>query len=229
MAAAGPTFGARMSFAAALANPAANSTGLYRIYRNGRPVYAGRAAPGTIRSRLVNHRWCLTHMGVDDSNYTVSFAPMTGSSTAQVVAAEKNEIRRMRRNRVFRGTNVREGEFEGEAMFGWLRNLWGKPGARPSSQPPSGKGSAPGAAGGKTRPVNRRRMNSDPDFTMTVDSNESSRAQVQSRVSAAVGRAFPYLNRGEPLPAEVRTHLEGLRAEARALGIDTSGIDALLG
>src|SRR3712207_4089713 len=101
-----PSFGARMSFAAALANPASNSTGLYRIYKDGRPVYAGRAAPGTIRSRLINHRWCLTHMGVEDSNYTVSFAPMTGSSTAQVVAAEKTEIRRMRRNRVFRGTNV---------------------------------------------------------------------------------------------------------------------------
>jgi len=107
-----PSFGARMSFAAALANPASNSTGLYRIYKDGRPVYAGRAAPGTIRSRLINHRWCLTHMGVEDSNYTVSFAPMTGSSTAQVVAAEKTEIRRMRRNRVHRGTNVREGELE---------------------------------------------------------------------------------------------------------------------
>lgn len=107
-----PSFGARMSFAAALANPSTNSTGLYRIYRDGRPVYAGRAAPGTIRSRLINHRWCLTHMGVEDFNYTVSFAPMTGSSTAQVVSAEKDEIRRMRRNRVHRGTNVREGEFE---------------------------------------------------------------------------------------------------------------------
>ena len=122
MVASGPTFGARMSFSAALASPAANSAGLYRIYKNGRPVYAGRAAPGTIRSRLQNHRWCLTHMAVDDAAYTVSFAPMSGSSTAQVVAAEKNEIRRMRKNRVHRGTNVREGEFEGEAMFGRLWN-----------------------------------------------------------------------------------------------------------
>jgi hypothetical protein len=111
MVASGPSFGARMSFAAALGNPATNSPGLYRIYKNGRPVYAGRAAPGTIRSRLQNHRWCLTHMAVDDSAYTVSFAPMS-SSTAQVVAAEKREIRRMRGNRVFRGTNVREGEME---------------------------------------------------------------------------------------------------------------------
>lgn len=116
MVAPAPAFGARMSFAAALANSATNSTGLYRIYRDGRPVYAGRAAPGTIRSRLINHRWCLTHLGVEDSAYTVSFAPMSGSSNAQVAAAEKNEIRRMRRNRVHRGTNVREGEFEGETI-----------------------------------------------------------------------------------------------------------------
>lgn len=125
MAASGPGFGARMSFAAALANSATNSTGLYRIYKNGRPVYAGRAAPGTIRSRLINHRWCLTHMGVDDAAYTVSFAPMSGSSTAQVVTAEKDEIRRMRRNRVHRGTNVREGELE------WMlgrESMAGKPG-----------------------------------------------------------------------------------------------------
>lgn len=112
MAASGPSFSARMNFAAALANPATNSTGLYRIYKDGRPIYSGRAAPGTIRSRLINHRWCLTHMGVEDSAYTVSFAPMSGSSTAQVVTAEKSEIRRLRRNRVFRGTNVREGELE---------------------------------------------------------------------------------------------------------------------
>lgn len=107
-----PSFGPRVSFESALANSDTNSTGLYRIYKNGRPVYAGRAAPGTIRGRLVNHRWCLTHMGVADATYTVSFAPMSGSSTAQVVAAEKDEIRRMRRNRVHRGTNVREGELE---------------------------------------------------------------------------------------------------------------------
>src|ERR1051325_7022680 len=92
MAAPAPAFGARMSFKAALANPATNSTGLYRIYKDGRPVYAGRAAPGTIHSRLQNHRWCLTHMAVDDAAYTVSFAPMSGSTTAEVVAAEQREI-----------------------------------------------------------------------------------------------------------------------------------------
>lgn len=146
MAAPGPSFGARMNFAAALANPATNSTGLYRIYKDGRPVYSGRAAPGTIRDRLINHRWCLTHMGVEDSAYTVSFAPMSGSSTAQVVTAEKNEIRRLRRNRVHRGTNVREGEFEGEGEF--LRNIWNRMTGRdrapktkrsqtPSTPPPS--------------------------------------------------------------------------------------------
>ncbi|HVF43739.1 MAG TPA: hypothetical protein VM936_12040 [Pyrinomonadaceae bacterium] len=151
MAAPAPAFGARVSFAAALANPAANSAGLYRIYKDGRPVYAGRAAPGTIRSRLVNHRWCLTHMGVGDSAYTVSFAPMGASSTAQVVAAEKNEIRRMRRNRVHRGTNVREGEYEGEQIFGRIRDWWNKRSQRPPqgqspppSQPPGGPYRTPG-------------------------------------------------------------------------------------
>lgn len=142
MAAPAPTFGARMSFASALANSATNSTGLYRIYKDGRPVYAGRATPGTIRSRLINHRWCLTHMGVDDAAYTVSFAPMSGSSTAQVVTAEKNEIRRMRRNRVHRGTNVREGELEwmlGETVShagGPRRPRRPRRGQRPPPDPP---------------------------------------------------------------------------------------------
>jgi hypothetical protein len=140
MAAPAPAFGSRMSFAAALANSATNSKGLYRIYKDGRPVYAGRAAPGTIRSRLINHRWCLTHMGVEDSAYTVSFAPMSGSSTAQVAAAEKDEIRRMRRNRVHRGTNVREGESEWmlgrESMSAKPKKSKKKKDAAPPTRPP---------------------------------------------------------------------------------------------
>jgi len=123
-----PQFSARMTFAAALGNNDTNSVGLYRIYRDGRPIYAGRAAPGTIRSRLLQHRWCLTHLGVDTASYTVSFAPMRGSSPANVAAAERDEIRRLRRNRVFRGTNVREGEeMLGLPSWGEVRNWAGNP------------------------------------------------------------------------------------------------------
>lgn len=127
-----PQFGARLSFAAALAHADSNSVGLYRIYKDGRPLYSGRAAPGTIRSRLIQHRWCLTHMGVDPAPYTVSIAPMRGSSPALVAAAERGEIRRLRQNRVYRGTNRREGEFEGEAMLG---RLWGRLTGRGNTQP----------------------------------------------------------------------------------------------
>lgn len=115
-----PQFGGRMSFAAALARADANSVGLYRIYKNGRHLYSGRATPGTIRNRLIQHRWCLTHMGVDPAPYTVTIAPMPGSSPARVIAAEKAEIRRQRQSPTFSGTNRREGE----AMFGlpsWAR------------------------------------------------------------------------------------------------------------
>jgi hypothetical protein len=105
-----PQFGPRLSFAAALSHNDANSVGLYRIYKSGRPIYSGRAAPGTIRNRLINHRWCLTHLGIDPAPYTVSVGPMRGASAQQVAAAERDEIRRLRRNRVFRGTNIREGE-----------------------------------------------------------------------------------------------------------------------
>ena len=212
MAAPGPGFGARMSFAAALANPAANSTGLYRIYKNGRPVYAGRAAPGTIRSRLINHRWCLTHMGVEDSAYTVSFAPMSGSSTAQVVAAEKNEIRRMRRNRVHRGTNVREGEFEGEAMFGWFRNLWNRPADRPSQPPPSGRGSIPPTA-----------SDVGPD-----SGRERRQAEIRNRMNQAVLEATRIREQGRPIPSALRTRLQNIRREALAAGVGVMGIDVVL-
>jgi hypothetical protein len=112
-AAAQPQFGPRLSFAAALGHPDANAVGLYRIYRDGRPLYSGRAAPGTIRDRLLQHRWCLTHLGIDTAAYTVSLGPMRGSAAPRVAAAERTEIRRMRRNRVHRGTNVREGELFG--------------------------------------------------------------------------------------------------------------------
>ncbi|HVG20297.1 MAG TPA: hypothetical protein VNI02_14700 [Blastocatellia bacterium] len=112
-----PQFGHRMSFAAALSHNDANNVGLYRIYKSGRPIYSGRAAPGTIRNRLIQHRWCLTHLGIDPAPYQVSLGPMRGMSAPQVIAAEKSEIRRMRRNRVFRGTNIREGEMFGAQAY----------------------------------------------------------------------------------------------------------------
>jgi hypothetical protein len=221
MAAPAPAFGARMSFKAALANPATNSTGLYRIYKDGRPVYAGRAAPGTIHSRLQNHRWCLTHMAVDDAAYTVSFAPMSGSTTAEVVAAEKREIQRMRRNRVHRGTNVREGEFEGEAMIwdsikgavGSVADWWNKRSNRPSQPPPSsGRGSVPPVAN-------------------TVGPNaeqERRQAEIRNRMNQAILEATTFRQQGRPIPPALRTRLQNIRREALAAGVGIMSIDVVL-
>jgi len=213
MVASGPSFGARMSFASALASPASNSTGLYRIYKNGRPVYAGRAAPGTIRSRLVNHRWCLTHMGVEDSAYTVSFAPMSASSTAQVVAAEKREIRRMRGNRVHRGTNVREGEFEGEAIMGWFSNLWNKRSDRPSQPPPS--------SGRSPIPPTSHDVSADAG-------RERRQAEIRNRMNQTVLEATAIRQQNRPIPPALRTRLQNIRREALAAGVGVIGIDVVL-
>ncbi|HEY0078669.1 MAG TPA: hypothetical protein VGB73_08485 [Pyrinomonadaceae bacterium] len=103
-----------MSLDAAINDPRANSPGLYRIHLPGGRLYDGRSTD-TIRARLINHRWCLTHLGVPTSGYRASIGPMPRSKPARIQAAEKRAIRQTRRQSPGAGTNVREGEFE--AMF----------------------------------------------------------------------------------------------------------------
>jgi hypothetical protein len=64
----------------------ARGPGLYKIFRNGTLVYIGGTTD--FRTRLRNHRWCLTHLRLSTTPYSVQVGPMPGASKAEVLLAE---------------------------------------------------------------------------------------------------------------------------------------------
>jgi hypothetical protein len=76
-----------------LANQAPGGPGLYRIFRGGSQVYMGKAK--SLRSRLLQHRWCLTHFDVKKQSlgqYTYSVAEMPGSTDRRRTRVERGRI-----------------------------------------------------------------------------------------------------------------------------------------
>lgn len=75
-----------------LANQASPRPGLYRIFRAGNQVYVGKAS--NLKSRLIQHRWCLTHFDAGRSlgHYTYSVAEMIGSTDRRRTRVERSRI-----------------------------------------------------------------------------------------------------------------------------------------
>jgi hypothetical protein len=86
--------------------------GLYRIYRGGRQVYLGRAT--NLRSRLLQHRWCLTHllMNSELAAFTFRVLPTPGYDPARRDIAERRLIRKEKRL----GNLTHQRETEGDAF-----------------------------------------------------------------------------------------------------------------
>lgn len=151
-----PTLGPRRALTTAASDATLNAPGIYQIYKDGRLVYVGQS--GNIRRRLQQHLLCLTHMAVPVGGYQASAGVMRGS-TRQTRRTE--EVRRRDLNRARPGnrlTNERELEamlgaspHEGEAMFGFIRRLFGPRGSAPptlrspGAPPPPARASVPPA------------------------------------------------------------------------------------
>ena len=100
------------------ANQAPAGPGLYRIFRGGSQVYVGKAK--SLRSRLMQHRWCLTHFDAKRSlgQYTYSVAPMVGSTDRQRSAVERSRIDwHKRRGRLIHQKELDIGASESEAFL----------------------------------------------------------------------------------------------------------------
>lgn len=98
--------------ALAQAGAAPPSRGQYRIFRNGALIYVGESA--NIRTRIMQHLWCLRHLQITDAPYQYSYALMPGSTPASRRRAERRGIDRHRR------VLPQQREFEerlGQALF----------------------------------------------------------------------------------------------------------------
>jgi hypothetical protein len=108
--------GLEVALPEAIADPRSAGPGIYTLYRNRQRLYVGRA--NNLRRRLQQHLWCLTHLGVGATDYTVKLTPMRGASAAQLGRVEAAVIERYgRQGRGGRLTNVKARELEQE-LFG---------------------------------------------------------------------------------------------------------------
>jgi hypothetical protein len=71
-----------VSFQAAIGDAKATGPGVYTIYKDKRRVYVGKSR--NLSRRLQQHLWCLQHMGIDPSNYSVKLTPMRGATPDQL-------------------------------------------------------------------------------------------------------------------------------------------------
>jgi len=62
--------------------------GLYRFYTPGGKFYTGMAAKN-LRGRVLQHLWCLSHLGLTDQGYRLAVYEMRGRTPAEVRALEK--------------------------------------------------------------------------------------------------------------------------------------------
>jgi hypothetical protein len=81
--------------ALAQAGQAPTASGQYRIFRNGGLIYVGESA--NLRTRLMQHLWCLTHLQIPVAPYQFSYALMSRSTPASRRRVERAAIERHRR------------------------------------------------------------------------------------------------------------------------------------
>jgi predicted GIY-YIG superfamily endonuclease len=62
--------------------------GLYRFFAEDNRFYTGMAAKD-LRRRILQHAWCLSHLGIAKRNYRLALYPMPGKSRDQIRAIEK--------------------------------------------------------------------------------------------------------------------------------------------
>jgi hypothetical protein len=100
----------------AINSPQANGRGLYRVFKNGTPVYVGKAT--NLRRRLLQHKWCLVHLGIEPnkSRYTVKITAMPNANAAKLKTSEASLIEYYRRRYPDKLTNIRSKELEAEAF-----------------------------------------------------------------------------------------------------------------
>lgn len=100
-----------MSLATAIADPRSAGAGIYTIYKNGERLYVGRA--NSLRRRLQQHLWCLTHLKLGPGRFSVKLTPMRGATPAQLGRVEAAVIDRFgRRSQGGQLANVKSREFE---------------------------------------------------------------------------------------------------------------------
>ncbi|MDL9999036.1 hypothetical protein QTI24_10520 [Variovorax sp. J22P240] len=100
-----------MSLAAAIADPRSAKAGIYTIYKSGERLYVGRA--NSLRRRLQQHLWCLTHLRLGVGRFSVKLTPMGGATPAQLGRVEAAVIDRFgRRSQGGQLANVKSREFE---------------------------------------------------------------------------------------------------------------------
>lgn len=103
-----------MSFDAAIADPRSAQPGIYTIYKDGQRVYVGRA--DVLKRRLLQHRWCLSHLKISPTPFSIKLTPMAHTA-GRIGRVEETVIGRYGRSR--QGgilANVRARELEAE---GW--------------------------------------------------------------------------------------------------------------
>ncbi|MGJ7507422.1 GIY-YIG nuclease family protein [Variovorax sp. GT1P44] len=100
-----------MSLSTAIADPRSVGAGIYTIYKNGERLYVGRA--NSLRRRLQQHLWCLTHLKLGPGRFSVKLTPMRGATPAQLGRVEAAVIDRFgRRSQGGQLANVKSREFE---------------------------------------------------------------------------------------------------------------------
>ncbi|MDM0075106.1 hypothetical protein QTH90_11980 [Variovorax sp. J2P1-59] len=100
-----------MSLAKAIDDPRSDGAGIYTIYKNGERLYVGRA--NSLKRRLQQHLWCLTHLKLGVGRFSVKLTPMRGATPAQLGRVEAAVIGRYgRRSQGGQLANVKSREFE---------------------------------------------------------------------------------------------------------------------
>jgi len=61
--------------------------GLYRFFAEDNRFYTGMAAKD-LRRRILQHAWCLSHLGIAKRNYRLALYPMSGKNRDQIRAIE---------------------------------------------------------------------------------------------------------------------------------------------
>jgi peptidoglycan hydrolase-like protein with peptidoglycan-binding domain len=74
-----------------LVRPLPSVPGLYRFYTPGGKFYTGMAAKN-LRGRILQHLWCLSHLGLTDRGYRLAVYPMDPKTPKQVVRALEKQI-----------------------------------------------------------------------------------------------------------------------------------------
>jgi peptidoglycan hydrolase-like protein with peptidoglycan-binding domain len=71
-----------------LVKPLKPVPGLYRFYAPGGKFYTGMAAK-SLRGRILQHLWCLSHLDVSDKGYRLAVYEMPGKNPKEIRALEK--------------------------------------------------------------------------------------------------------------------------------------------